>query len=173
MITSNHFNFIYSFYFMEVGEEFSFHTSLLPSQKATSFKLFEVLGSVLTTFCTGWISCWFSKKQDWSGINITVVVTVTVTKGLVHILPQLWGFHVFLLTAAPKQHVCVCFQGSCRTVWLIPVTWSSPVRSVTQQLLGILRLYNQNKHLDSWQGQIYATSLLAYPHGFRQKFFCL
>lgn len=161
---------------MPVGEEFHFYTSLLPSHKANSCKLFEVLGSddrVFTTSCTGWISCWFSNKQDRSGINITVVVTVTVTKCLVHILPQLWGFHVFLLTAAPKQHVCVCFQGSCRTVWLIPETWSSPVKSVTQQLSCILRLYNQNTHLDSWQGQIYATSLLAYPHGFRQRFFCL
>lgn len=56
--TSNHFNIIYwyLFHFMQVDEEFYFHTALLPSQKANSCKLLEVLGSddrVLTTFCTG------------------------------------------------------------------------------------------------------------------------
>lgn len=138
VMTSNHFSIIYWFHFMQVGEEFYFHTSYLPSQKANSYKLGRD-DHVLTTFCTGWINCWFSKKQDWSGINITVVVTVTVTKCLVHILPQLWGFHLFLLTL-PKQYVRVCFEGSCRTMWVILVTWSSPEISVTQQLSGILRL---------------------------------
>lgn len=51
------------------------------AQKTNPCKLSEVLGSddrMLTTFCTRWISGWFSKKQDWSVINITMVVTVTV-----------------------------------------------------------------------------------------------
>lgn len=120
VMTSHHFNIILWFYFMQVDEGY-FHTLCPPSQKTNPGKLSEVLGSddpMLTTFCTVWISCWFSKKQHWSVINITMVVTVTVIYKMPGTYPP-----PALRSFSTDRSSQVCFQGSCRTVWLILVTW--------------------------------------------------